>query len=485
MPVGHLLINNRSLETRLFTKNPKFTYFKSIYKKIANFSIEDINQYFINDYGFSKRSSCILHNNADLINIVYLVVTLPNIPNLNQYNLNGTAFKWVDYVGEKLIKSIEIEINNTIIQKLTGYYIHIYNRLHTHKGKNIDKLIGNIKELNEFSNYKKEYKLYIPIPFWFGESVGNSLPINKFDINKVKINIEIEKIENLLIYGPTYFITIKENNVTLKKYEYIYQTKTNAKGQFFYFDKNTKRLYYNLLSNNNFYNFENDYYENLLNIESSYFITNEKKDIYYTPINNFTKIENNFNIDYITLNDAYFQIRYIYLDQQEQQIIKSIKKIEYIIKQYKYLTFNNIDSIKNNFNINGENCVFNLIWISVLQNDIKNKQSFKFSNNIINSNLSINSFDIYSKRDNDFIRLVNNFYEYNIDKIYNINSYVFSNQIEKYQPSGSINLSKIEKCNLFIEFNKNVSIENKINLYIIISNYNILSIENNKINILF
>ena len=48
-------------------------FIKSIYKKISDFSIEDINQYFVNDYGFSKRSSCILHNNADLINIVYFV----------------------------------------------------------------------------------------------------------------------------------------------------------------------------------------------------------------------------------------------------------------------------------------------------------------------------------------------------------------------------------------------------------------------------
>lgn len=485
MPLGHLLINNRSLETKLFTKDPEFTYFKSIYKKIANFSIEDINQYFINDYGFSKRSSCILHNNGDLINIVYLVVTLPNIPNLNEYNLNGTAFKWIDNIGEKLIKSIEIEINNTIIQKLSGYYIHIYNRLHTSKGKNIDKIIGNVKELIEFSNFKKEYKLYIPIPFWFTESVGNSLPINKFDINKVKINIELENIENLIIYGPLFFITIKEDNVSFKKYEYIYQSKTAVKGQFFYFDKITKRLYYNLLSENNFHAFQNSTYENLLNIKSSYFITNENKDIYYTPLENFTKIENSFNINYITLNDAYFQIRYIYLDEKEQKIMKSNKKLEYIIKQYKYLTFNNIDSIKNNFNITGENCVFNLLWVCILQNDIKNKEFFKFSNNIINSSLSINSFDIYSKRNNEFIRLVNNFFEYNIDKMYNINSYVFSNEIEKYQPSGSLNLSKIEKCNLFIEFSKNISIENKINLYIIISNYNILTIEDNKINIIF
>lgn len=485
MPLGHLLINNRSLETKLFTKDPEFTYFKSIYKKIANFSIEDINQYFINDYGFSKRSSCILHNNGDLINIVYLVVTLPNIPNLNEYNLNGTAFKWIDNIGEKLIKSIEIEINNTIIQKLSGYYIHIYNRLHTSKGKNIDKIIGNVKELIEFSNFKKEYKLYIPIPFWFTESVGNSLPINKFDINKVKINIELENIENLIIYGPLFFITIKEDNVNFKKYEYIYQSKTAVKGQFFYFDKITKRLYYNLLSENNFHAFQNSTYENLLNIKSSYFITNENKDIYYTPLENFTKIENSFNINYITLNDAYFQIRYIYLDEKEQKIMKSNKKLEYIIKQYKYLTFNNIDSIKNNFNITGENCVFNLLWVCILQNDIKNKEFFKFSNNIINSSLSINSFDIYSKRNNEFIRLVNNFFEYNIDKMYNINSYVFSNEIEKYQPSGSLNLSKIEKCNLFIEFSKNISIENKINLYIIISNYNILTIEDNKINIIF
>ena len=337
MPLGHLLISSKSLETKLFTETPEFTYFKNIYKNVSEFSIEDINQYFVNDYGFSKRSSCILHNNADLINKVYFVATLPNIPFLNEYNDIGTAFHWIDNIGEKLIKSVEIEIDNQIIQKITGYHINIYNKLFTHTSKNLDKMIGNISELITFSNYKKEYKLYIPIPFWFSEEIGNSFPINKFNINKVKINIELEDINNLIVYGPLYYITINESYVDFNKYEYIYQNKNKVKAQFFYFDEKKKRLYYNLLSKNNFEYFDNlnSIYNNLINIESSCFITNEKQTIYYTPVEEYKSIESNFNIDYITLNDAYFQIRYIFLDKFEQQLIKKTEKLEYLIKQHK------------------------------------------------------------------------------------------------------------------------------------------------------
>lgn len=487
MPLGHLLISNQSLETKLFTKNPEFTYFKNVYKKVSEFSIEDINQYFVNDYGFSKRSSCILHNNADLINRVYFVATLPNIPYLNEYKNIGTAFRWINNIGEKLIKSIEIEIDNKIVQKITGYHINIYNQLYNQNSKSLDKMIGNIPEINEFSNNKKEYKLYIPIPFWFSEDIGNSFPINKFNINKIKINVELEDIKNLIIYGPLYYITINESSVDLNKYDYIYQNKNNVKAQYFYFDKNKKRLYYNLISKNNFEYFSNlnSIYTNLINIDSSYFISNEKNTIYYTPIESYNNVDNKFNIDYITLNDAYFQIRYIFLDKLEQEIIKKSKKLEYIIKQYKYITYNNIDSIKNNFNINGKNCVYNITWISVLNSDIENKNVYNYSDKIVNSSLSINSFDIYSKRNNDFVKLNNQFYNYNTKTINNINTYSFSNNTLSYQPTGSLNLSNIEKCNLFIEFDKSISIDNKINLYIIISNYNIISIKNNKIEIYF
>lgn len=487
MPLGHLLLTSNSLEKKLFTDNPEFTYFKNIYKKISEFSIEDINQYLINDYGFSKRSSCLLHNNADLINNVYFVATLPNIPYLNEFELNGISFRWIDNIGEKLIKSIELEINNKIIQKITGYHINIYNKLFTNNNKNLDKMIGNVPENINFSNKKKEYKLYIPIPFWFSESIGNSFPINKFDINQIKINIELESIENLLIYGPIYYITINEFKVNFKKYEYIYQSKNNVIAQFFYFDENKKRLYYNLISDNNFEYFENinKIYSNIINIDSSYFITDKKKSIYYTPIESYKKTEINFNINNITLNNAYFQIRYIFLDKIEQEIIKKSSKIEYLIKQYKYIIYNNIDSIKNNFDINGKNTVYDISWICILHSDIKNKFFFNYADKIINSSLSINSFDIFSKRNNNFIKLVNQFYNYNTNKVHNINSYCFTNNILSYQPSGSLNLSKIEKCNLFLEFDKTISINNKLDVYIIISYYNILSIEKNKIEIYF
>lgn len=486
MPLGHLLINSKSLERTLFTENPEFTYFKSVYKKVSEFSIEDVNQYFVNDYGFSKRSSCILHNNGDLINIIYFVATLPNISYLNEYDLYGTSFRWVDNVGEKLIKSVEIEIDNKIIQKISGLHINILNRLNKKKRK-IDYMIGNIHELTTFSNSKKEYKLYIPIPFWFSESIGNSFPISKFDINKIKLNIEIEDISNLIIYGPTYYIEIKESHVLFDKYEYIYQSNNNVIAQFFYFDKNLKRLYYNLISKNNFQQMNNSIYENLINIDSSFFITNKEKNIFYVPTNVSYSFENiNININYITLNDAYFQIRYIFLDKLEQKIIRETKNLEYIIKQYKYITYNNIESIKNIFNINGNNSVFDISWITLLEDDIVNKNFFKYSDSILFSSLKINSFDIYSKRDNNSIKLVNQFYNYkdNLEN-YNINSYIFSNDILSYQPSGSLNLNKIEKCNLYLEFDKSISSQKRINLYIIVSSYNIISVKKNKIDIYF
>lgn len=486
MPLGHLLINNESLEKKIFTTSPEFSYFKSIYRKVSDFSIEDINQYFVNEYGFSKRSSCILHNNADLINTIYFVVTLPNIPYLIEYDLIGTSFCWVKNIGEKIIKFVEIEIDNNIIQKISGTHINIFNRLHEKNGKNIDKMIGNIYNLQKFSNKKNEYTLYVPIPFWFCENVGNSLPINRFDINKIKINIELEDINNLIIYGPTYYIKIKESDVNFKKYEYIYQSKTKAIGQFFYYDKNTNYLYYNLLSKNNFELMSNDMYDNFIYYDSNYFITNKEKTIYYIPIENQQTVTNNyFNIDYITLTNAYFQIRYIFLDTMEQKIIKESKDIQYIIKQYKYINYNNIESIKNNFNINGKNCVFDITWVTILENDILNKNFFEYSNNISNSSLNINSFDIYSLRNNEFINLLLKFYHYDCNQVYNINSYPFNEYSLDYQPSGTINLSKIEKCNLFLEFDKSISINNRINVYIIISSYNILKIKNNKIKLEF
>ena len=89
------------------TGNPQITFFKVVYRRHTNFSVESIEQTFNGTADFGKRVTCTISRNGDLINRVYLQVTLPAVecPGKNSY-----CFRWVNYVGHMLIRNVEVEI---------------------------------------------------------------------------------------------------------------------------------------------------------------------------------------------------------------------------------------------------------------------------------------------------------------------------------------------------------------------------------------
>ena len=59
------------------TQKPEITFFKSVYKRHTNFSIEAMPQYFSSVPNFGTKVSCTLSKTGDLVNKGYIVVDLP------------------------------------------------------------------------------------------------------------------------------------------------------------------------------------------------------------------------------------------------------------------------------------------------------------------------------------------------------------------------------------------------------------------------
>ena len=87
------------------TGNPQITFFKVVYRRHTNFSMESIQQTFNGSADFGKKVSCTISRNGDLIHKVYLEVTVDQVVS---NNLKG--FKWVNNLGYALINEVEIEI---------------------------------------------------------------------------------------------------------------------------------------------------------------------------------------------------------------------------------------------------------------------------------------------------------------------------------------------------------------------------------------
>ena len=198
------------------TRNPQITFFKMVYRRHTNFSIEDIIIKHDFNTNFGKRITFKIAKNGDLMGRIYVVARLPYIPpyivdcfsnkcdddiSCNTPCTEGSCrFAWVRRVGYALIKNVEVEIGNEVIDRHYGDYMNIWHELNIKPKQNIDKMIGDIRELiTPTADGMPSYKLFIPLQFWFCGHAGLSLPLISLHNNEVKINIEFRDFDDLHI----------------------------------------------------------------------------------------------------------------------------------------------------------------------------------------------------------------------------------------------------------------------------------------------
>merc|ERR1711990_132937 len=165
------------------TGNPQITFFKVVYRRHTNFSMEAIEQTFNGSADFCKRVTCTVSRNGDLMHKVYLQVTVP-----------ACTDGYVPNLGQALIKFAEVEIGGQRIDKHYGDWMHIWNELSQEAGKKVgyNDMIGAALGADS-----AETDLYIPLEFWFCRNPGLALPLIALQYHEVKVNIEFRALSEL------------------------------------------------------------------------------------------------------------------------------------------------------------------------------------------------------------------------------------------------------------------------------------------------
>ena len=180
------------------TGNPQITFFKVVYRRHTNFSMEAIEQTFNGSAGFGKKVVCTVSRNGDLIHRVYLQVTLPEIT-----VASSNYTRWVNWVGHALIKNVNIEIGGQEIDKHYGDWLHIWNELTQTASKQAGyaNMVGNVDRLFRPTGADEKIPqttLFIPLQFWFNRNPGLALPLIALQYHEVKINLEFRPLGDLI-----------------------------------------------------------------------------------------------------------------------------------------------------------------------------------------------------------------------------------------------------------------------------------------------
>jgi len=199
------------------TGNPQITFFKVVYRRHTNFSMEAIEQTFSGTPNFGSDVSATISRNGDLVYRMYLEHDAAFEGNGQNHSMAVCC----DY-GSHLMKEVELEIGGQRIDKHYGHWHSVWSKLTEFNPSGdqntlFNRMSGNgtgtdTKETpllrhNGFTNGTKgtgvtarqtcKAKLFIPLYFWFCRNPGLALPLIALQYHEVKVKITFEELKNL------------------------------------------------------------------------------------------------------------------------------------------------------------------------------------------------------------------------------------------------------------------------------------------------
>ena len=182
------------------TGNPQITFFKVVYRRHTNFSMEAIQQTWNGTIATTtaNRVTATISRNGDLVSSCYL-----------QYDPAANCD--LNNPGHQIIDTIECEIGGQLIDRHYGHWMEVWSELtepnptgiqykmaagmatvKTHHGSNND-YYGTTFQLMSGAggvlagSSQDPGMLYIPLRFWFCRNPGLALPLIALQYHEVKI----------------------------------------------------------------------------------------------------------------------------------------------------------------------------------------------------------------------------------------------------------------------------------------------------------
>ena len=174
---GIMQLTASGMQDNYITGNPQITFFKSVYRRHTNFAIECVQQIIDGDLGTEEtvtNSSVKITKTADLLSGIY-VVCPQKISGIN---------------GTELIKSVELIIGGTLIDRHTNEWMKVWDELtiDTNKREGYKYMTGGFNTTNKTKNHQAT--ITIPLKFWFCRHIGLSLPLISIQYHDILLKIE-------------------------------------------------------------------------------------------------------------------------------------------------------------------------------------------------------------------------------------------------------------------------------------------------------
>jgi hypothetical protein len=175
-----------------------------------------------------------------------------------------------------------------------------------------------------------------------------------------------------------------------------------------------------------------------------------------------------------SLSNASLYVDYIYLDTDERRQFAQVQH-EYLIEQLQFTgaeSYSNA-SVKSKLSLNHP-CK-ELVWVAQPDgNAHDNYSSGEGDQTIVDAKLQLNGQDRFSTRFAEYFNLVQPYQHHTRSPAVGIYVYSFALNPEQHQPSGTVNMSRIDNATLQLTLRGDAAAGSKLRVYAV--NYNVLRI---------
>jgi hypothetical protein len=438
--------------------------------------VESIEVTFNGQADFNKRVTAIINRNADLMYKTYVQVVLPEVDT----TASGESFRWVHYIGHRLIKQVEVEIGGQRIDRQYGDWMQIWTQLSTEAGsvRALNSIIGHTDDLVLLKNNTgvpidqpcssqavtqscvsrtgtPAKTLYIPLQFWFCRNPGVAIPLIALQYHEVRINVDFETAPNC------YYGTVTPSSLAAASL-YV---------DYCYLDTEERRRF---AQQSHEYLIEQVQYTGAESITSS---SNKIQLNFNHPVKELVwVVQRDSFVDCSTGGSAnaqyYGQQPFNYSDDWDM----SVPLLGNLTDQQNQSVNLNIDTqpvfngtVNNNLGAESNYILAKLLVDADVRCDGKNPVEV--------AKLQLNGQDRFTEREGSYFDRVQPYQHHCRTPSTGINAYSFALRPEEHQPSGTCNFSRIDKATLQLTVSVNtVQGGNTAQVRVYALNYNVLRV---------
>jgi len=185
------------------TGNPQVTWFKMVYRRYTNFSMESSIIQFDNQADFGRRITTVIPRKGDLLGPLWLEIVLPALYD----STTGKPVSYTNSIGHALIQEISLDIGEQEIDKQTGEWMEIWTNyvITEDKRQGWNNMIGKTNGASQGNspsnsvNLFGPISLYVPLRFWFCKNPGLALPLIALQYHPVRLNITLRPLQGMFV----------------------------------------------------------------------------------------------------------------------------------------------------------------------------------------------------------------------------------------------------------------------------------------------